>query len=49
MRQGMWYLLQQCCILISDLPGEFVFNQKEELPSIFKLYWMIFVKDEPKD
>ena len=46
---GMWYFLKQCWILISDLPGEFVFNQKEELPLISKLYWMIFLKGEPKD
>lgn len=45
----MWYFLKQCWILISDLPGEFVFNQKEELPLISKLYWMTFLKGEPKD
>lgn len=41
---GVRYFLKQCWILISDLPGEFVFNQKEELPLICKLYWMIFLK-----
>lgn len=34
-------LLKQCCILISNLPSGFVFNQKDELPSICKLYKLI--------
>lgn len=39
---GYVVLLKQCCILISNLPSGFVFNQKGELPSICKLYKLIF-------
>lgn len=35
-------LLKQCWILISNLPGGFVFSQKEELPPIYKFYQLNF-------
>lgn len=35
-------LFQQCWILISSLLGRLIFNQKDELPIMCELYWLMF-------